>query len=128
MAYLKAIITTWTSFKKIKYKAMLLMQKNSHKHQQLTLLSHACKGLKLRDQCPSLTFVICLCPPADRWFFSNVNLYLHYRRHQRVTGIHLVTAGARASHDLSQFWLKSEKRQVVTLVTGLPFLYICFQL
>ena len=28
---------------------MLLMLKNSHKHQQLTLLSHAYKGLKLKE-------------------------------------------------------------------------------
>ena len=100
---------------------LLKMLANGSPEWSHTSAAKPCMRRTQRDHCPSLTFVVCLCPPADRWFFSNVNLYLHHRRLQWVTGIHLVIAGATASLGLSQFCLESEKRTVVTVLLVLHY-------
>lgn len=98
----------------------------SHKHFISLIKKNISSYVWERDHDPSLTLLIFFCFPGDRWFFCDVNLYLHCRHHPRVIGIHLVTAGATITASPWSASMLSEVRKRLTIVVivlhyiGLP--------
>ena len=115
-----------------KITAMLLMQKNSHKHQQLTLLSNACKGLKLKET---------TAPPWPLWSVSvhlqtggssamSISIFTTDVTNGSLESILSLLEPEPAMTYLNFGWKQKRGRWLVTFVTltGLLFLHICFQL